>query len=38
LAITSGAKHVMVLKPLSAQIPQRPPLEASQTVKKGAKK
>ena len=38
LAITSGAKHVMVLKPLSAQIPQRPPLEAIQSVKKGAKK
>ena len=38
LAITSGAKHVMVLKPLSAQIPQRPPLEAIQSVKKGSKK
>jgi rod shape-determining protein MreC len=38
LAITSGAKHVMVLKPLSAQIPQRPPIEATQSVKKGAKK
>lgn len=38
LAITSGAKHVMVLKPLSAQIPQRPALEATQSVKKGSKK
>jgi rod shape-determining protein MreC len=38
LAITSGAKHVMVLKPLSAQIPQRPPIEVAQGAKKGAKK
>ncbi len=38
LAITSGAKHVMVLKPLSAQIPQRPPLEPAQVAKKGTKK
>jgi rod shape-determining protein MreC len=38
LAITSGARHVMVLKPLTAQIPQRPPIEAAPSVKKGARK
>ena len=38
LAITSGSKHVMVIKPLSANIPQRPTLEPISVSKKGAKK
>jgi len=37
-ALVSGARHVMVLKPVSAQIPARPPAEDSAGAKKGAKK
>ncbi|TFY98366.1 rod shape-determining protein MreC [Ramlibacter humi] len=32
-ALVDGARHVMVLKPVSAQIPQRPPAEPVQPVK-----
>lgn len=39
LALVSGAGHVMVLKPVSAQIPPRPPVEAPVVaVKKGRAK
>jgi rod shape-determining protein MreC len=39
LALVAGVSHVMVLKPLSAQVAPRPPVEAAPgTVKKGGKK
>ena len=40
-ALVDGARHVMVLKPLSVQIPPRPPVEehpAPVSSKKGGKK
>ncbi len=39
-ALVTGARHVMVLKPVSAQIPPRPPVEpvASAPAKKGSRK
>jgi rod shape-determining protein MreC len=37
-ALVDGARHVMVLRPLSAQIPPRPPAEEPVPVRKGAKK
>jgi rod shape-determining protein MreC len=37
VALVSGARHVMVLKPVSVQIPSRPPAEAPPPIaKKGA--
>lgn len=36
-ALVEGARHVMVLRPLTAQIPPRPPADET-PVKKGAKK
>ena len=37
-ALVTGARHVIVVKPASAQIPPRPPTEAVAASKKGAKK
>ena len=39
-ALVTGARHVMVLKPVSAQIPPRPPVEpvTAASPKKGARK
>jgi rod shape-determining protein MreC len=39
-ALVTGARHVMVLKPVSAQIPQRPPADESAhtAAKKGGRK
>jgi rod shape-determining protein MreC len=36
--LVEGARHVMVLKPTSPQIPPRPPADEPPTAKKGAKK
>jgi rod shape-determining protein MreC len=38
LARTDGARHVMVLKPLAAQIPPRPPADDLAPARKGARK
>ena len=37
-ALITGARHVIVVKPVSAQIPPRPPTEAVAASKKGSKK
>jgi rod shape-determining protein MreC len=37
-ALVDGARHVMVLKPVSAQIPQRPEPEDAAPAKKGGRK
>ncbi|HYF44173.1 MAG TPA: rod shape-determining protein MreC [Ramlibacter sp.] len=37
-ALVEGARHVMVLQPLTAKIPPRPPADETPAVKKGQKK
>jgi rod shape-determining protein MreC len=37
-ALVEGARHVMVLQPLTAKIPPRPPADETPVVKKGPKK